>query len=145
MQCSAPCYYHRCCLQTRLARKNRIPGLRPTLSEWLTLASQCVFAHITLAMELFALAPRWCRQVKAFSADLYYQCAWLLFLLTVCGLMPTSRLIAAAYIGTVFLVTLGCPLWLISLQRFKYTINGPWGTRRHLLNVASPKKINLEN
>ena len=46
-----------------------------TLSEWLTLASQCVFAHITLAMELFALAPRWCRQVKSFSADLYYQCA----------------------------------------------------------------------
>ena len=67
------------------------------------------------------------------------------FLLTVCGLMPTSRLIAEAYIGTVFLVTLGCSLWLISLQRFKYTINGPWGTRRHLLNVANLEKFNLEN
>ena len=110
-------------------------------------SDQCVFAHITLAIELFALAPLWfrqvtlphaspslcncsrvtpCWQVKSFAADLYYQCTWLLFLLAVCGLMPTSRLIAAAYISTVVLITFVFPAWLIALQKYKHTINGPW-------------------
>ena len=50
-----------------------------------------VFAHLALAIEVFALYPLWCRHVKAFSPDLHYQCAWLSFLLAACCLMPTSR------------------------------------------------------
>lgn len=35
-----------------------------------------VFAHLALAIELFALFPLWCRHAGAFYPDLYYQCAW---------------------------------------------------------------------
>ena len=59
---------------------------------------------------------------------IYYQCTWLLFLLAVCGLMPAPR----AHISTVVLVTFVRPAWLVALQKYKHTINGPVGRVRHL-------------
>lgn len=32
----------------------------------------------------------------------------------------------AAYLVTVLLVTVACPLWLLRVQRYKLRIEGPW-------------------
>lgn len=32
----------------------------------------------------------------------------------------------AVYVGTVVLVTVVCPLWLLRVQRYKLRIEGPW-------------------
>ena len=89
-----------------------------------------VFAYLALAFELFALFPLWCRHVAAFAPELHYRCAALLVALATALLLPTSKSACAAYLGLVLLVTFLCPLALVSMQRFKFAINGPWDEAR---------------
>ena len=88
--------------------------------------NQLVFAFISFSLECFALFPLLCHNIKVLSVELHYWATWVMFLLTVCLLMPLSKLIALLYFGTALLLTIGGPLWFLAVQRFKNQMSGPW-------------------
>jgi hypothetical protein len=93
-------------------------------------SDRAVFAHLALAIELFALFPLWCRHIGAFHAELHYQAALGSFIVCTMALMCTSNSITMAYILAVLSFTFLVPYALCSMQRFKNTINGPWDEAR---------------
>eukprot|EP00164_Ancoracysta_twista_P002446 GFYU01003243.1.p1 GENE.GFYU01003243.1~~GFYU01003243.1.p1 ORF type:complete len:332 (-),score=89.81 GFYU01003243.1:116-1111(-) len=85
-----------------------------------------VFAFIMFAIEIFGLLPVCMHYMKSFSPDLYIAWTIAMFAITTALLIPMFKLLALLYIVGALFVTFVCPLWLISIMKYKHEIQGPW-------------------
>ncbi|KAJ2795777.1 glycosylphosphatidylinositol anchor biosynthesis [Coemansia guatemalensis] len=120
----------------------RFPGsvsLNAAVLASVLLASQLdsnlsVFAFLLFALEWFALFPIYRRYLKRISAAASVATTVVLALAAAVMFMYISRAIAMLHVfGTLF-ITLGCPLWLIWVQRYKNEIHGPWDEARPIVH-----------
>ncbi|KTW30784.1 hypothetical protein T552_00496 [Pneumocystis carinii B80] len=92
------------------------------------------FSLIVFAVEWFALFPmfrRYLRQNFSFTIQLILTA----FLLTVASILITLEInftLTLLFLFSFFFISFVCPLWLISLQKYKSEIHGPW-------DIAKPK------
>ncbi|KAG4306456.1 hypothetical protein PORY_000444 [Pneumocystis oryctolagi] len=93
-----------------------------------------VFSLIVFAVEWFALFPIfrcYLRQNFSFMVHLILT----VFLLTLASILITLEIsfaLTLIFLFGFFFISFVCPLWLISLQRYKSEIHGPW-------DIAKPK------
>lgn len=66
------------------------------------------------------------REVKRHSLLLHASVTSAMVLPTGLLLYLRHPTLFTAYLGTVVLVTVACPLWLLRVQRYKLRIEGPW-------------------
>lgn len=66
------------------------------------------------------------REVKRHSLLLHASVTSAVVLPTGLLLFLRHPTLFTAYVGTVVLVTVACPLWLLRVQRYKLRIEGPW-------------------
>ncbi len=89
-----------------------------------------VFGLISVAIQLFALFPLLRRSLRAYSSRLYLVVVWLLNGLVLLLTMQVSSLLAALFALVLVGITLLSPMWLMSIQRYKNEIHGPWDEAR---------------
>ncbi|ORY79849.1 pig-C [Protomyces lactucae-debilis] len=96
-----------------------------------------VFALILFAVEWFALFPIFRRflRLTSFRASLALTVVLVLGACVTLAWCVSTRL-AALWISMVIFITFGCPLWLISLQKYKNEIHGPWDIAKPVLKDA---------
>lgn len=85
-----------------------------------------VFIFIVLAIQLFALFPIMRDYVRVRSEYTHLWVTIILTIITVILLLLTSTLLAIVYIGGMIFISFICPLWLMSAQKYKNEIQGPW-------------------
>jgi len=94
-----------------------------------------VFSIMYLAVVLFALFPKLRNTIQNYSKQFNWYFNSFLFFVTIALLWPISFMFTTIYIVTVLSITFICPSWLLFMQRYKNTINGPWDeaipTRKH--------------
>eukprot|EP00903_Cladosiphon_okamuranus_P014501 g13451.t1 len=89
-------------------------------------SNEKVFGLVLFALELFAFFPLARREVKRHSLLLHASVTSAVVLPTGLLLFLRHPTLFTAYVGTVVLVTVACPLWLLRVQRYKLRIEGPW-------------------
>ncbi|CAM9255245.1 unnamed protein product [Ectocarpus fasciculatus] len=89
-------------------------------------SNEKVFGLVLFALELFAFFPLARREVKRHSLLLHASVTSAMVLPTGLLLYLRHPTLFTAYLGTVVLVTVACPLWLLRVQRYKLRIEGPW-------------------
>ncbi|CAN0079611.1 unnamed protein product [Pylaiella littoralis] len=89
-------------------------------------SNEKVFGLVLFALELFAFFPLARREVKRHSLLLHASVTSAMVLPTGLLLFLRHPTLFTAYLGTVVLVTVACPLWLLRVQRYKLRIEGPW-------------------
>lgn len=85
-----------------------------------------VFVFIVLAIQLFALFPIMRDYIRVRSDYTHLWVAAILAGITLIMLLLTSTLLAIIYMGGMAFIAFICPLWLISVQKYKNEIQGPW-------------------
>ncbi len=85
-----------------------------------------VFGLICVAIQLFALFPLLRRRLRAHSSRLYLAVVWLLNAGVLAGVLSVSTLLGAAFGFALVCITFLSPAWLMSIQRYKNEIRGPW-------------------
>jgi len=89
-------------------------------------STTAVFAFVALAIQLFAVWPLVREYVRVRSETAHMVVAGVLFAVTLGLLLRNSTLLAVVYaVGTVFVVFVA-PRWLMSVQKYKNEIQGPW-------------------
>ncbi|CAM9748301.1 unnamed protein product [Hapterophycus canaliculatus] len=89
-------------------------------------SNEKVFGLVLFALELFAFLPLARREVKRHSLLLHASVTSAMVLPTGLLLFLRHPTLFTAYLSTVVLVTVACPLWLLRVQRYKLRIEGPW-------------------
>lgn len=89
-----------------------------------------VFGLICVAIQLFALFPLFRRRLRAYSSRLYLAVVWLLNAAVLAGVLSASTLLGAAFGFALVCITFLSPAWLMSIQRYKNEIRGPWDEAR---------------
>eukprot|EP00752_Nemacystus_decipiens_P007826 g6991.t1 len=89
-------------------------------------SNEKVFGLVLFALELFAFFPLARREVKRHSLLLHASVTSAVVLPTGLLLFLRHPTLFTAYVGTVVLITVACPLWLLRVQRYKLRIEGPW-------------------
>jgi phosphatidylinositol N-acetylglucosaminyltransferase subunit C len=95
-----------------------------------------VFGLISVAIQLFALFPLLRRSLRAYSVRLYLVLVWLLNALVLALATQVSSLLAALFALVLVGITLLSPMWLMSIQRYKNEIHGPWDEARPAGTIA---------
>ncbi|XP_076436257.1 phosphatidylinositol N-acetylglucosaminyltransferase subunit C-like [Babylonia areolata] len=117
------------------AAPNRVPGalsLSAAMFASVCLASRLhtpwhAFATVTFSFQLFALWPVLrCRLQRYFSIRGQLSMTTTITAATFSALASMTTVGAVLYAVAFLFVTFVCPAWLISLQRFKNNIYGPW-------------------
>jgi phosphatidylinositol glycan class C protein len=85
-----------------------------------------VFVFLVLAIQLFALFPIMRDYIRVRSEYTHLWVAALLCTLTLALLLATSTLLAVLYLGGTAFIAFVCPYWLMSAQKYKNEIQGPW-------------------
>jgi len=119
---------------SNLSNNNTVPGtlsLNAAMFAAVLLASRLssithVFIFIVLAIQLFALFPIMRDYIRVRSEYTHIWVTIILSIFTVILLFLTSTLLAIVYIGGVLFISFICPLWLMSAQKYKNEIQGPW-------------------
>ncbi|ORX49740.1 phosphatidylinositol N-acetylglucosaminyltransferase, partial [Piromyces finnis] len=85
-----------------------------------------VFGLLAFAVEWFALLPFFLRFVKKVSIvyDLINTAMFIIIVIVL--FIPISKVVIFTFCFVVFFVNFICPIWLISVQKYKNQINGPW-------------------
>lgn len=85
-----------------------------------------VFFFVILAIQLFALFPmaRDFLRTRSETAHLVLTC--IMSVTTFVLLMSCYKLLAVCYLLVVVFIALGCPVWMLYLQKYKKEIKGPW-------------------
>eukprot|EP00904_Undaria_pinnatifida_P005674 jgi/Undpi1/2236/HiC_scaffold_12.g05622.m1 len=89
-------------------------------------SNEKVFGLVLFALELFAFFPLARREVKKHSLLLHASVTSAMVLPTGLLLFLRHPTLFTAYVATVILVTVACPLWLLRVQQYKLRIEGPW-------------------
>jgi phosphatidylinositol glycan class C protein len=84
------------------------------------------FAILGLAFELFGLSPIVRRDLRLFSLDLHIALTGLMYVMTLCLLLPLSKALGIIYAIAIPFIVFASPAWLISIQKYKSEIIGPW-------------------
>jgi len=89
-------------------------------------SNKSVFGLLAFAVEWFALLPFFLRFLKKVSVvyDLINTSLFIIFAIIL--FIPISKVVIVTFCFVVFLVNFICPIWLISVQKYKNQINGPW-------------------
>mmetsp|Transcript_28902 Transcript_28902/g.40691 ORF Transcript_28902/g.40691 Transcript_28902/m.40691 type:complete len:301 (-) Transcript_28902:1118-2020(-) len=85
-----------------------------------------VFAVVAIAVELFALFPILRRSVKKYSQRLHIGLTVALALSAFGLVWCISTTLAIIFAIAVIFITIGCPFWLVFIQKYKNEIHGPW-------------------
>mmetsp|Transcript_4888 Transcript_4888/g.10496 ORF Transcript_4888/g.10496 Transcript_4888/m.10496 type:complete len:417 (+) Transcript_4888:76-1326(+) len=85
-----------------------------------------VFAQVLFSLEAFLLSPFARHYIRGASTTAHIVTTLLLLAGALVLLAPLSTPLAALFVGAVICVTFLCPLWLVSIHKFKAQINGPW-------------------
>ncbi len=89
-----------------------------------------VFGLISVAIQLFALFPLLRRNLRGYSRRLYLLAVWSLNLVVLAFTYRASNILAVFYAIALVGITFLCPVWLMSIQRYKNEIHGPWDEAR---------------
>ncbi|AOW01683.1 phosphatidylinositol N-acetylglucosaminyltransferase subunit C [Yarrowia lipolytica] len=98
----------------------------------IVLASQlrttmAVFCFVLFSVILFGVFPMFTQWCRATSRRGYWVLLSILLILSATGLYVIGGLWAlGAWIGVKLFVSVGAPLWLLALQKYKNDIQGPW-------------------
>jgi phosphatidylinositol glycan class C protein len=96
-----------------------------------------VFGLISVAIQLFALFPLLRRNLRLHSPTAYMLLVWLLNLVVLALAVRVSTLLGALFAAALVAITFLSPMWLMSIQRYKNEINGPWDEARPIGAVPS--------
>ncbi|CAM9921966.1 unnamed protein product, partial [Phaeothamnion confervicola] len=89
-------------------------------------SNESVFALVLFAIELFAFFPLARHRVR--QRSLRAHLVGTAIMVTAAGglLLLRDATLFTVFAGTVAFVSFACPLWLVSIQRHKWSIQGPW-------------------
>lgn len=96
-----------------------------------------VFGLISVAIQLFALFPLLRRNLRVYSPSAYVALVWLLNIVVLTLAARVSTLLGALFAAALVAITFLSPMWLMSIQRYKNEINGPWDEARPIGAVPS--------
>lgn len=96
-----------------------------------------VFGLISVAIQLFALFPLLRRNLRVYSPTSYMLMVWLLNIGVLALAARLSTLLGALFAVALVSITFLSPMWLMSIQRYKNEINGPWDEARPIGAVPS--------
>jgi phosphatidylinositol glycan class C protein len=85
-----------------------------------------VFVFVVLAIQLFALFPIVRDFIRVRSERAHLALTATLVGLTLALLLLNSTLLAIVYAAGVAFMVFVCPYWLMSVQKYKNEIQGPW-------------------
>jgi len=89
-------------------------------------SNKSVFGLLAFAVEWFALLPFFLRFVKKVSVVYDLISTALFIIMAIVLFIPISKVVIVTFCCAVFFVNFICPIWLISVQKYKNQINGPW-------------------
>lgn len=77
-------------------------------------------------LELYLLLPFMRRYIRRASLAAHVAVTAAMVGAATTLLLPLSPALTALFCGLVLFTSLGCPAWLLGIQKFKAKINGPW-------------------
>jgi phosphatidylinositol glycan class C protein len=89
-------------------------------------SNKSVFGLLAFAVEWFALLPFFLRFLKKVSLTYFLISTVVFTIIAVLLFIPISKVVIITFCSVVFFVNFICPVWLISVQKYKNQINGPW-------------------
>jgi len=108
-------------LASRLGRDKEDDGTTQNVP-----SNKSVFGLLAFAVEWFALLPFFLRFLKKSSMKYYLINTVFFFIIAIVLFIPISKIVIITFSLTVFFINFICPIWLISVQKYKNQINGPW-------------------
>ncbi|PRP88314.1 hypothetical protein PROFUN_03423 [Planoprotostelium fungivorum] len=101
-----------------------------------------VFALVSMAIIMFGLFPILRRSIRVYSIVFHQMLTVLMFLSAfTCLLLFVSPSISVMYAALVLFVGIGCPLWLVFVQRYKNEIRGPWDEAVIVIGTQPPERL----
>jgi phosphatidylinositol glycan class C protein len=85
-----------------------------------------VFVLVSVAIEMFALFPIMRHYLKKYSQLWHNVLTALMVVVDFALFLPISVTVAVLYATLIIFITVGCPFWLVFIQKYKNEINGPW-------------------
>lgn len=98
----------------------------PTLPSPPTHTPALQFAHVLFCLELYLLLPFMRRYIRRASLAAHVAVTAAMVGAATALLLPLSAALAELFCALVLFTSLGCPAWLLRIQKFKAKINGPW-------------------
>jgi len=89
-------------------------------------SNKSVYGLLAFAVEWFALLPFFLRFLKKVSLTYYLISTIVFIIIAIILFIPLSKVVIIIFCSVVFFVNFICPIWLISVQKYKNQINGPW-------------------